>query len=852
MDESEEDARERRSMRCIWVSGKKALTESEAAQQIVSEARLLLQQDLALLGVEWNPNSLSPEARTDSCLPSLSESSSNEKNVKTEKLRKLDKGHHMPADQNLPSDHAQSNPNSKSSTANLKNTKNTEQQSSALHKVLKSISAKDKVEQNGCNTTEMSSASEFLANAIHTPDPHCNSTSRSAIHSASPLSKRRRVEDDEITVDNQVRVTEFSKSCPGTDAEIKQTSTASLNNCDSELNSGETAHMTKLQRTVLNPKRKSQISSSSFHVGEILALPSQTHFPMSGKKTFTNEYQGLNSVNKMIVSTKEPKKGNYTDGSKSKCDEILQQLGPGTSVDILVSSDAKLRAQSEEILISGQKCNSPDLYSEEFGDSIQLDTQTEQMLLQEDKSPHSNGNSNTNHELGTKQSYVGTDQTSHTENESIPEKRHEQKHNKDPNDSAPLVSDQSLDELPSIKVRPKYNISLTDSQLENLLNFTSQTNESCEMHVNSKPQSQADNSDTVTKEIPEGVVDNSPNRSSSFLFDSLYDSSILEAMEDEAGSAEESKKDKAVDANTSSHGPPVSLNVENKAAVEDQEAVQWGESSFNLSEWGDSLLIGEHYLEKRNSGFKFCAGPKDSEPEKACYTDDVVSEILVSQNNVSPPESLANSSYHLSPGMQDIFNKWSDQFSTFHEGPRQTDENAMVQGVEPAEVVPEHASKKGSLSEDLRVVKPHSMQHDLIPPTPISEPVTPRVKMTTSAIESPRNNQVHIESRLNLSPSPGPESSPQLKIMSQLPSSPTDEGFSLQRSHDSSVSGSNFNSPESFSIIDVASDKRLFQTFVKEWKAKKRFSLAVACERKDGTAQPQSVIGSKFKKGNLS
>ncbi|KAK1788284.1 hypothetical protein P4O66_016732 [Electrophorus voltai] len=56
VDESEEEAQERRSMHCIWVSGKKALTESEAAQQIVSEARLLLRQDLAHLGVEWNPN----------------------------------------------------------------------------------------------------------------------------------------------------------------------------------------------------------------------------------------------------------------------------------------------------------------------------------------------------------------------------------------------------------------------------------------------------------------------------------------------------------------------------------------------------------------------------------------------------------------------------------------------------------------------------------------------------------------------------------------------------------------------------------------------------------------------------
>ncbi|MCJ8740817.1 hypothetical protein PDJAM_G00063470 [Pangasius djambal] len=612
-DESEEEAQERRSMRCIWVSGKKALTESEAAQQIVSEARLLLQQDLAALGVEWNPNSLSPEARTnssdestDSSLQSLSDGSSNEKSVRTEKLRKLVKGHHIPADQNSHSDNAQSHTNPKSSTANLENTTDTEQQSSVLHKVLKSISAKDKIGQNGCDTTEISA---FPANCSHSSDLHCNSTSCNGKHSASPLPKRRRVEDDEIKVDSGARV---------------------------------------------------------------------------------------------------------------------------------------------------------------------------------------------------------------------PEKRHEQENNKDPNNGATLVSDNIPNELLSIKAKPKYNISLTDSQMENLLNFTNQTTESHEMHLNSKSQGQTDSSDTVTKEIPEGIADNSPNRSSSFLFDSLYDSSILEAMEDKARFAEESERRKAIDANTSSREPTLALNEENKVEVEDQEAVQWGESSFNLSEWGDSLLIGEHYLEKRNSGFKVCAGPKDSssEAEKPCYTDDVVSELQVSQSNLPHSESGADSSFHLSPGMQDIFDKWSDQFSTLHEPPGQTDANVIEQQVVSAEVEPEHANQK--------------------------------VKMKTSAVQSPLHPQTRIESRLNSSPNSGPEDNQQLcvelKAMSQLETSLTDEGFSLQLSQDASVSGSNFTSPESFSIIDVASDKRLFETFVKEWKTKKRFSLAVACERKDGTVQPESVIGSKFKK----
>lgn len=863
MDESEEEAQERRSMRCIWVSGKKALTESEAAQQIVLEARLLLQQDLAILGVEWNPNSGSPEARTnssdestDSSLQFPSKVSSNKKNVRTEKLRKVIKGQRIQADQNPPSENAQRHTNPKSSTANLENTMDTEQQSNALHKVLKSISAKDKIGQNGCDTTKISSG--ILAHCSHSSDLHFNSTSCNDQRSASPLSKRRRVEDDEIKVDSGVRVTEVGKPCPVTDAEVRQTSTASLNKCYSELSTGKTVEVTKPQSTALYHNHKPE-TSIPFHLGETPTLTRQPHFP-SSEKTLAdntkNEYRGLNEISRMTVYEKVTQQGTHTDCNKNeskgneKREEMRRQPSTSTSVDFLVSSDIKCRVAS------------PDLYMgdlEEFSDSFQLDTQTERMLLPEDKLPHSNGNSKANHEFRTAHSYVGTGQISHSENENlVPEKRHEQKNNKDPNSGASLVSDNIPNELPSVKAKPKYNISLTDSQMENLLNFTNQTTESCEMHLQSKPQGQTDNSDTVTKEIPEGIVDNSPNRSSSFLFDSLYDSSILEAMEDEAGFAEESERDKAVDANTSSRAPTVALNEENKIVVgiDEQEAVQWGESSFNLSEWGDSLLIGEHYLEKRNSGFKICTGPKDSsnESEKPCYTDDV-SEIQVSQSSVPHSKSATDTSYHLSPGMQDIFDKWSDQFSTFHEPPEQTLANVMEQKVESVEFEPENANQRGSFSEVLHIVKPNSVNRDLIPPTPVCEPVTPRVKMTTSAVHSPLNHQNRIESRLNSSPNSGPEDNQklceELKASSQLETSQTDEGFSLRLSEDASISGSNFSSPESFSIIDVASDKRLFETFVKEWEKKKRFSLAVACERKDGTAQPESVIGSKFNKGNL-
>lgn len=76
-----------------------------------------------------------------------------------------------------------------------------------------------------------------------------------------------------------------------------------------------------------------------------------------------------------------------------------------------------------------------------------------------------------------------------------------------------------------------------------------------------------------------------------------------------------------------------------------------------------------------------------------------------------------------------------------------------------------------------------------------------------------------------------------------------DQGFSLQLSQD--VFPLVPLSAESFTIIDVASDKELFQTFVAEWKEKNRFSISVACERTKCLLSPKSTIGGKFRQGQF-
>ncbi|XP_062868243.1 DNA polymerase theta, partial [Trichomycterus rosablanca] len=837
VDETEEEARERRNMRCIWVSGKKALTESEAAQQIVSEARMLLQQDLALLGIAWNPDSLSQEIRSGSDEPEKEEKDSELQPPAGRQSDSLPKKDATERSAEAVKDvtTSDSGPNSgkqtdlvKEAATSLASTSNTEtEQSNALRKVLKSISAKD-------DTTKVSLA--FPVNAFQKKnredsDLECESVLLRNGHSVSPLNKRRRMELNVISVDSGIKV-----------SEAKESNLSIAGN--EKLSSEKTPDVSKLQcsSSLIHLNTQTSCSSSVLcNLGEKPVVTGNLCSSGYGKKCKTKLKHLDQSVDLTRVET-ETKKGNFKHADSHNNATSGSEVRSYECQKISVSSKVKSRVAPDVMSKPGEKCNSPDLYSgdlEEFGDSFQLDTQTEKMLMQDDKLHHSNVkiishefkilSNNKNKEEISQDRIIVSEKSENAEKE-----------------TSAILSNALIS--PS-EAKSKYNISLTDSQMENILNFTNQV-----------PEKESDNMliqvQTDKPDKPENVVDDqtSPNRSSSFLFDSLYDSSILEALDVEAGMVEQ-PEEKPVETYSSSHRQQsAELIRDNRDEVlaEDQEALQWGESSFNLSEWGDSLLVGEHYLEKRNNSFKVCAEPKTSsgEADEPRYTDDVVAELQVSQSNPPSSEAFPDSSFNISPGMQDIFDKWSGQFSTLHEPPVNTPVVEKMDATEVKQVPITNNQFNNENSEVIPKAKPNSVNHDLIPPTPVSEPVTPRVKMTTSAIQSPINSK--FDNRLKLSPSFSPEADQEPclepKATSPLETSLINEGFSLQLSQDASPSASNLGSPETFSIIDVASDIRLFKTFIKEWKTKKRFSLAVACERKDGAVQPESAIGSRFKK----
>ena len=56
--ETEHDVKLRNALRSFWVTGKKGITEGEAARIIVEEARELLQKDLGIQINDWNLTSI--------------------------------------------------------------------------------------------------------------------------------------------------------------------------------------------------------------------------------------------------------------------------------------------------------------------------------------------------------------------------------------------------------------------------------------------------------------------------------------------------------------------------------------------------------------------------------------------------------------------------------------------------------------------------------------------------------------------------------------------------------------------------------------------------------------------------
>lgn len=243
-------------------------------------------------------------------------------------------------------------------------------------------------------------------------------------------------------------------------------------------------------------------------------------------------------------------------------------------------------------------------------------------------------------------------------------------------------------------------------------------------------------------------------------------------------------------------------------------------------------------------------------------------------------QNAPSSTFSCSPGLQEIFDRWpsmSEQpcphaassrpanTAQAPDLPQASTEATRERGTELAA-----AAGSGSREEQLSEQEPEDAPErpgsagDLIPPTQERPPVTPRVKLTTSSVQSPL---LQSTPSAPLQPKPAVSKAPQSQsgqrenlseqqkdqsvahrpeLPSHVESPVADKGVTLQASQDASLCPSG-----SFTIIDVASDRCLFETFINEWKTKERYSLALACEQREPQQQPGGEMGWKPKKGSL-
>ncbi|XP_062391805.1 DNA polymerase theta [Sardina pilchardus] len=924
VDETEWEVQERRSLRCIWVSGKKPLTEREAALEIVAEARHLLQQDLAVLGVNWDPASLPLEGSTNQ---PAAEQSAGEESERTEAHKpevnkasvkggvtdagtsadcrhakgvvrdaEITESRQMPRDdavrvQVTAKENVESGEEPMDTSVD-KSTKNTitkpvldfppadcERQSSALYKVLRSIKAEDKKRPVVDTVSAQSSVNVNSDNQLNTNGMSTSEEQSAPTPPETQASKRRKLEDFGVTNGNDGQIVNSKHTSLPERTDLSSSDLAKDINHTSKEGDKKTDKLEQAARSIDSE--------------EVPGLSCDKNQDSGRKVRFKTKHMIAENTHSEAKHGTE--RSTLVQPNRNKTEDFFQS--PDVPQDTSSSSPCLIRTpgvKQATAVLPAEKCTSPDLYTGstgDFGDSFQLDTQTERIMQQQDGVFQ--GDANLKASNGSMKSHpngVMLKMSVSEDEKSSEESGFETNPNRERSSGNESPTNVCLRR--STLAHPKYNISLTDSQMEQILNYSNQVTED-----NLRAPQQDDQAEdpqalepSSDQKIPQHAAETSLNGSSSFLFDSLYDNSLLDALAAEDASGETEKKGEGMaeeNGMTEENGMRAENGMveDNKMTTVDgmaeenrmvaqggiaadpeepsdglapgevQEAIQWGESSFNLSEWGDSLLIGEHYLEKMNSVLKCGQLPIANQVraempgmEECVMPDFPVDRELIPKE---PKAKISESSFLVSPGMQDMFDKWSEQFSSLSEMPVETNsdssdhesciaekEDNMVDtknknNVEGNEFVVTHNTIVDSMSRQ---------RGDIIPPTP--EPVTPvRVKMTTSAIQSPLQPQ----SSMNSKEKPWPDVEVKLKSNISDDNPLTDSGLPREATEEQTSMGFTPSSPESFTIIDVASDQSLFETFVKEWQTQQRFALALACEECDRIPETKSVIGVKHK-----
>ncbi|KFP79289.1 DNA polymerase theta, partial [Apaloderma vittatum] len=460
----------------------------------------------------------------------------------------------------------------------------------------------------------------------------------------------------------------------------------------------------------------------------------------------------------------------------------------------------------------------------------------------------------------------------------------------------------------------KGDFSVTDSQLHSFLQDY-QTQNSVKGESVSKDRNNATSPfgrEHVAQEECHAVPETSLNISDSLLFDDSFSNvSDLSAIHiTEADRKDPVEKQEAL-------LPPDGLlqnprPIQNKSGVtgnqkEHEDPVQCSNMSLAFSDLIAEVLDHANSPSFREDLPSAVPGQSGLRNPVVCNSDPRAEDLLGDQgenlqrswpalDKKTHPVVWTDHSFELSPGLQDILDKWPSPSGiepisvssrlkgklvvpVVNQEPHPVFESDCCQ----PEPLPTCQNSKGSCwikenemeNSDLEKTDcvtlprkgnnrtshpPPDNNNGFIPPTPPEE-LFPKSSVPLS-VKSARKREVtcvteeqliqpqqYSKGNANLQVKPVPVSLGSVDPVETdevKDDSTIDQGFSLQLSQD--VFPLVPLSAESFTIIDVASDKALFQTFIAEWREKSRFSISVACERTKGLLSPKLTIGGKFKK----
>ncbi|NXP59907.1 DPOLQ polymerase, partial [Chloropsis cyanopogon] len=1020
VDEDEESAEERRAVRSIWMAGMKGLTEREAASVIVEEARRLLQQDLALLGVQWNPESFL-KTDTSSVISSESEledrlhTSDGEESAESSRLlnkkgcrvqhcnglgsqignfSNIKKGYKR----RLSSLSSTEGPIFESEVLGRKQARAEEGKGDLVYSARKRPNmcrGNENIEEISLVKTKMDSRTairEHLTEQGKTPtlrteasasrlikstDTHLNQIRNkntasklqgSLLEDSNKLSigiQKVPVYHTTISTDNSVS-NQNNKEFMETDSVIQKVS-SSVQVGDVKIGKKDKMEGLFTEPTTTDegmPKGTAGFQAPVMLKGtphtsvETHSIVGSRGIPGSARTQRTDKTdvkQNKRNKTQTDVSCVEVRIDkhfcpgeektyniqiqNAGKNGSEKPDGILLQAGTlknGNSnpKDFLKGSFVKSRGVCNADGFQNDPASHLFSDSRDFEDSIQLDTQTEMIIKQEGAAGITGQQGIQGSELAAIPQQEVSGKRSSVWSENDTDKRlaatvrklsfsslittNDITKNTTQHCSNKVLESGGLNLQPVVKrTEPvpclnENDFSVTDSQLHSFLQDY-QTQNSVKGESVSKDLNKATSHfgrEHIVQVERHPVLETSLNMSDSLLFDDSFsnvsDLSAVHIMEADG-------KD------------PVALlppdgvlqnprPAENKFDVNDNQKEHESPAQCNNVSLASSDVIAEvldhgnspSFLKDIPSTFQGQSGLRNS---VICNNDLKAKDLVGGQGEklqrshqafekIPHPVVWTGCSFELSPGLQDVLDKWpnlsgaeivsgssslkgelvapivnQEPDPVFESDCCEPDPLPTCQDLESSFKVKENKMEKLGLQKTdgitLQLKRSNrtscpapDSNNGFIPPTPPKE-VFPKTSVSLP-VKSARKGQVTCkreEQMVQLQWNSEGNAEQQVKTFQdnlecldptetdeKKDDSTADQGFSVQLSQD--VFPFVPLSAESFTIIDVASDKALFQTFVAEWKEKSRFSISVACERTKCLLSPKSTIGGKFKKVN--